>query len=99
MVLRVISVLLISVLALFEIKPALAQGNLNDDKIYDAVRQRLANDPVVKGADLKVTVTNGAVTIKGTVSTDKAREKATKLAKKVKGVTSVDNQLTIFGSD
>ena len=77
----------------------LAQKNANnDDKIYDAVRQRLANDPDVKGADLDVAVKNGVVTIKGTVNDQHAREKAEKITKKVKGVTRVDNQLKVFGS-
>lgn len=76
-----------------------AQKNTNsDDRIYDAVRQRLANDPDVKGADLDVAVKNGVVTIKGTVNDEHAREKAEKITKKVKGVTRVDNQLKVFGS-
>jgi osmotically-inducible protein OsmY len=37
------------------------------------------------------------VTISGTVHDQKAREKAEKLAKKVKGVTSVVNQLKVDG--
>ena len=36
--------------------------------------------------------------MKGTVHDEHAREKAEKIAKKVKGVTSVDNQLKVFGS-
>jgi osmotically-inducible protein OsmY len=37
------------------------------------------------------------VTLNGTVHDEKAREKAEKLTKKVKGVTSVVNQLKVFG--
>lgn len=95
MVTRVLSFLL--VLALVS-APVFAQGTPSDNKIYDAVRERLANDPDVKGAGLDVTVKDGAVTLKGTVPDEKAREKAEKITKKVKGVTSVINQLTIFGS-
>lgn len=78
--------------------PVFAQGTPSDNKIYDAVRERLANDPEVKGAGLDVTVKNGAVTLQGTVPDERAREKAEKITKKVKGVTSVENQLKIFGS-
>ena len=73
-----------------------AQGNRDDDRIYDDVRRRLANDVDVKGAGFDVTVKNGVVVLKGRVHTEKARAKATSIAKKVKGVTSVENQLKLF---
>jgi osmotically-inducible protein OsmY len=43
----------------------------------------------------EVSVHEGAVTLKGKVRTDKQKSKAEKLAKKVKGVTSVNNRLVI----
>ena len=94
MVLRGLSLLLVFALVV----PMFAQGTPSDDKIFDLVRQKLANDPDVKGAGFDVTVKNGAVTLKGTVHDARAREKAEKIAKRVKGVTSVDNQLKIFGT-
>jgi osmotically-inducible protein OsmY len=94
MAIRAVSLLLIFALVV----PMFAQSNLNDDKIYDLVRRKLANDPDVKGAGFDVAVKNGAVTLNGTVHDEKAREKAEKLTKKVKGVTSVVNQLKVFGS-
>ncbi|HZS55546.1 MAG TPA: BON domain-containing protein [Bryobacteraceae bacterium] len=66
-----------------------------DDRIYDQVRQKLAVDPDVKGGALDVTVKDGVVTIKGRVDSDKGKSKATKLAKKVKGVKDVDNELQV----
>ena len=72
-----------------------AQGTAEDDRIYDQVRRVLANDPDVKGGAFHVTVTEGAVTLEGMVDTAKGKEKATKLAKKVKGVKSVENKLKI----
>ncbi len=87
-------------LILFLLVPLLvAQGTPADDRIYDEVRRRLANDPDVKGAGFDVTVKAGAVILRGRVHTDKAKDKAEKLTKKVKGVTRVDNQLKLFGSD
>ena len=44
-------------------------------------------------------VKNGVVILKGRVHSERAKTKATEVAKKVKGVTSVDNQLKLFGVD
>jgi osmotically-inducible protein OsmY len=92
---------LIPLLLLFAlIVPMLvAQGTSNDDRIYDDVRRRLADDVDVKGAAIEVTIAKGAVTLKGRVHDEKAREKATRIAKKVKGVTTVDNQLKLFSEN
>lgn len=68
----------------------------NDDRIYDEVRRRLADDTDVRGAGLTVTVKNGAITLEGRVRDERARQKAPRIAKKVKGVTSVDNKLKLF---
>lgn len=71
----------------------------DDGRIHDAVMAKLANDTDVKGGGFEVIVKNGAVILRGQVHTEKAKEKAEKLAKKVKGVVSVENQLKLFGSD
>ena len=69
---------------------------VSDDAISDNVRQRLASDADVRGAALDVTVKNGVVTIQGRVHSEKGRKKATEIAKKVKGVVNVDNQLKLY---
>jgi hyperosmotically inducible protein len=91
---RLVSLLLVFVL----IAPmfVLAQGTPDDDRIYDAVRRRLADDVDVKGAGFDVIVKKGAVTLQGRVHDEKAREKAARIVKKVKGVTSVDNKLKLL---
>lgn len=77
-------------------KPAAAAAvSTEDDRMLDQVRMRLAGDADVKGGALEVTVKDGAVVLKGRVDTEKGKNKATHLAKKVKGVKSVDNQLTV----
>ena len=87
-------------LVFFLLVPLLvAQGNSSDDRIHDAVVAKLANDTDVRGGGLDVFVKDGMVTLKGQVHSQKAKEKAEKLAKKVKGVTGVDNQLKVFGVD
>ncbi|HVO99805.1 MAG TPA: BON domain-containing protein [Bryobacteraceae bacterium] len=70
-----------------------------DDRIYDEVRRKLANDPDVKGAGIDVAVKNGAVTLNGRVHNEKGKEKAEKLTKKTKGVTSVQNNLVVTESE
>ena len=67
----------------------------SDDQIYDNVRRRLANDPIVKGGALEVDVKAGVVTIRGGVETVKQREKAEKIVRKIKGVKQVVNELRI----
>jgi hyperosmotically inducible protein len=66
-----------------------------DGRISDQVRMRLATDPDVKGGALDVNVKDGQVILRGRVDTDKGKRKAEKLAKKVKGVKSVDNELVV----
>jgi hyperosmotically inducible protein len=75
--------------------PVLAQKQVSDDSLVDQVRVKLANDADVGGMKIDVDVHQGAVMLKGKVRTDKQRVKAEKIAKKVKGVTSVNNQLVV----
>jgi osmotically-inducible protein OsmY len=81
------------------IRPLAAQGTASDDRIYDEVRRKLALDVDINGGGLEVVVKNGAVILRGRVHTNKAKDKAEKLTKKVKGVVSVNNQLKLFGAD
>ena len=75
---------------------AFGQKGINpDNRIYDQVRLKLANDPDVKGGALDVTVQNGVVTLKGRVDSEKGKSKATHVARKVKGVKQVDNELSV----
>jgi len=68
---------------------------VSDDALTDQVLVKLANDADVGGVKFDVSVHDGAVTLKGKVRTEKQKEKAAKVAKKVKGVTSVNNELVI----
>ena len=68
---------------------------LNDNVIADQVMIKLSGDQVVKGGALKVDVKNGVVTLNGLVDEPKAKERAEKLTRKVKGVKQVINNLTI----
>ena len=83
------------VLALVLLPAFAADKAISDDQIIDQVRLKLANDPEIGGRNIDVEAHEGAVTLKGKVRKEKLREKAEKLAKKVKGVTSVTNQIVI----
>jgi osmotically-inducible protein OsmY len=67
---------------------------ITDDTITDQVRIKLSEDQLVKGGALGVDVKDGVVTLTGMVDEPKAKERAEKLAKKVKGVKQVINKLT-----
>jgi osmotically-inducible protein OsmY len=100
MKLRRAAALLAAAFLLFLMTPfATAQGTKEDDKIYDAVRRKLADDVDVKGGAFEVIVKDGMVVLKGRVHTEKDKEKATRITKKVKGVTNVDNQLKLFSAE
>lgn len=91
-----IKIFLSVILSLALFGTALAAEKLtSDDAIYDYVRRKLASDQIVKGGGLQVDVHQGVVTLRGTVEEQKQKERAAKLAKKIAGVKSVDNQLTV----
>jgi hyperosmotically inducible protein len=68
---------------------------LTDDMIADSVKLKLAHDVVVKGGGFQIDVKDGVVTLKGKVEHEQQKTKAEKLARKVQGVKSVDNQLVV----
>jgi osmotically-inducible protein OsmY len=67
----------------------------DDNFIYDSVREKLSGDVTVKGAVIDVDVKDGVVTLKGIVQDSQQKSKAESLAKKVKGVKSVVNDIKI----
>lgn len=92
---RFLSVLLMLLLTLLPVAAAGQKGALTDDHVYDQVRIQIANDREIGGNPIEVKVTNGVVELTGKVRTDKQKSKAEKVAKKVKGVKSVVNKLTV----
>jgi osmotically-inducible protein OsmY len=90
-----LSSLMLAVLLMLPVVVSAADKPVNDDLIYDLVRQKLAGDQVVKGGALTVDVKNGVVTLSGNVQAEKQKDKAERLAHKVKGVKSVVNQIKV----
>jgi len=92
---RLLSILLIFSLAFAACAPLLAQNKASDDAIYDQVRRKLATDRDVKGGGMGVEVHSGVVTLRGKVREEKQKRKAERIARKVKGVTQVVNELVV----
>jgi hyperosmotically inducible protein len=68
---------------------------VNDAVITTSVNAELAKDPGLSALRINVDTSNGAVALRGTAPDAAARDRATQLASSVKGVTRVDNQLTV----
>ena len=91
-------ILLAAFLALFLMQavcPAKDPPQMTDDTISDAVRVRLASDQVVGVLPLQVTVKDGVVTLAGSVEAKSLKSRAESVAKKVKGVKQVVNNIEI----
>jgi Predicted periplasmic or secreted lipoprotein len=77
-----------------------AMGAAAGDKIDDAsitaqVNASLAKDKDLSAIKIDVDTQNGVVTLSGPAPTATAKERASQIARSVKGVSSVNNQLTI----
>lgn len=75
-------------------------ANVMGEKVADAVittsiNAELAKDTALSALKINVDTRDGKVMLRGTAPDATARDRATKLASGVKGVTSVDNQLTV----
>ena len=86
-----LSVVLAFLVAAPESAPA--EQKISDDQIHDRVLQRLASDRDVKGGGIDVEVRDGVVTLRGKVREEKQKVKAEHVARKVKGVKKVVNEL------
>lgn len=67
----------------------------DDASITASVSAGLAKDPELSAIKIDVDTKNGVVHLSGPAPTTNARERATEIAKAVKGVNSVNNQLTV----
>ena len=74
---------------------ATIEGKIDDASITTSVSAAIAKDADVSVFKIDVDTKDGTVTLKGSAPTEAAREKAGNIAKAVKGVNSVDNQLVV----
>lgn len=73
-------------------------NSMDDMSITTAVSAELVRDPDLSALKINVDTKNGRVTLNGPAPTLAAKEKATTLAKAVKGVASVENKLVVKSS-
>lgn len=67
----------------------------SDEKIQDEVNDKLYHDSYVDASDIEVTVTDGEVTLTGTVNDKNTKRRAEDLAEDITGVHDVTNNLKV----
>lgn len=92
---RLLSLTILLTLALTPLFAEKGKPPISDDTIVDQVRVRIADDSEVGGQPIQVDAHNGVVVLTGKVTNDKLKSKVEKLARKVKGVTGVDDKLVV----
>jgi|SRR5215207_8102729 len=71
---------------------------VDDSGLRQKIDKALEDDTELSAVGIIATVTNGRATLTGTVKTDALKRKAERLAYAIKGVTGVDNQITVSPS-
>ncbi|MBT2326518.1 BON domain-containing protein [Variovorax paradoxus] len=74
---------------------AAVSARIDDATITAAVSAGLAKDPDLSAIKIDVDTKGGTVMLKGPAPTAAAKSRAEQIAKNVKGVSSVDNQLEV----
>jgi osmotically-inducible protein OsmY len=67
----------------------------SDDRIKEDVNDRLSDDPWIDATEIDVTVSNGEVTLTGTVNERTAKRRAEDIAEQVSGVKNVENRIRV----
>ena len=67
----------------------------DDSWIETAVQAKYYDDDSVRGRSIAVDANGGAVTLRGVVETEQARQQAVTLARSVEGVTAVNDELQV----
>lgn len=92
---RLFSITILLALVLMPLFAEKDKTPITDDVIVDQVRVKIADDSEIGGQPIQVDAHNGVVVLTGKVSSEKLKAKAEKVAKKVKGVSGVENKLVI----
>jgi hypothetical protein len=77
--------------------PTTTETSLNvDTNIQTQIDKRLTDDPTFSSLGITATVLDQKVTLLGTVKTQDLKDQVERMVKQVKGVKSVDNQITVL---
>jgi hyperosmotically inducible periplasmic protein len=69
----------------------------DDSTIQSAIDKKLSDDPKLESLGVIATVIDGKVTLTGSVDTPDLKRQVETLVKRIEGVRSVDNQITVAG--
>jgi BON domain len=75
-------------------QPAPASGS-DDGSIQAAIDKKLNDDPIFSKLGITSTILDGKVTLTGTVKTEALKSQVERAVRNVKGVKSVDNQISV----
>ena len=67
----------------------------DDGAIQTAIDKKLNDDPTLSSLGITVTLLNGKATLMGTVKTEALKSQVERAVRNVKGVKSVDNQISV----
>jgi hypothetical protein len=84
------------VVTLFVIAPIIGCATKpSDAQLATNLKAQMFSDPQTKNADLQIAVKNGVVTLSGAAPSDASRYEAYKLAASMRGVSKVNDQMTV----
>ena len=69
----------------------------DDSTVQAAVDKKLSDDPALSALGITVTVMNGKATLLGAVHNNAEKNQVERAVRNVKGVKSIDNQITVSG--
>jgi osmotically-inducible protein OsmY len=67
----------------------------DDSAVSYSIRAKFVEDPVVHLEDVDVTTLNGHVRLTGRVNSERERQRAAQIARSVKGVRSINNEIVV----
>jgi hypothetical protein len=73
------------------------RSGADDATLQTNIDRAFSDDPELNTADVTAVIVEGKVTLNGTVKSEALKQRAEKLAYRVKGVRSVDNKLVVTG--
>ena len=72
-----------------------AADYVDDTVITTKVKAAMVNEPTLKASELKVETTKGTVRLSGFVGSKSEADKAAEIARSVKGVSEVKNEISV----
>ena len=70
-------------------------GSPPDQVLAEKVKAALGADPTLETSNVDVVAANGTVTLVGTADNSASRDKASRIAQSVQGVSSVENRMVV----